>query len=75
MSQAGACRLARPRSGAVFPMRSNHSLQATATRLGCGAWALRAGGRSPGGYRRPVRVAVPEFSRSAQGLISGLSSS
>jgi hypothetical protein len=41
----------------------NHSLQATATRLGRGALARRTGVRSPGGSRRHGRVAVPEFYR------------
>jgi hypothetical protein len=44
-------------------MKPNHSLQATATRPLCGALAMPTGVRLPCGYRRPVRVAVPEFKR------------
>jgi hypothetical protein len=51
-------------------LRSNHSLQATATRLRCAAWAVRTGVRSWCGSRRLVRVAVPEFNRYAKTHVS-----
>jgi hypothetical protein len=44
--------------------KPNHSLQATATRLRCEAWAMTTGVRSRCGSRRLARVAVPEFRRS-----------
>jgi hypothetical protein len=46
-------------------MWPNHSLQATATRLRRGAWVPRTRVRLSCGGRRLVRVAVPEFDRSA----------
>jgi hypothetical protein len=65
MSEFPSCSIA-PHTAAFneyVHMPSNHSLQATATRLWRGAWATRMGVRLPGGSRRPVRVAVPEFQR------------
>jgi hypothetical protein len=55
--------MAAQRGSTAMTILPNQSLQATATRLRCEAWAVRTGVQSLCGSRRLVRVAVPEFDR------------